>query len=61
MDQLELPAAIVALGPGHADLVRALVADAELRQEVETEHAVVAALRVVPRPFRGLARKVLLG
>lgn len=58
---LELPAGIVALGPDAAAAVAALVVDAERRQAAEVEAALVEGLRVIPRPLRGIARKVLVG
>lgn len=54
-----VPAEIEALGPEAATRLRALVASAEERQEREAEASLDAALRIVPRPLRGVVRKVL--
>lgn len=58
---LELPDGIVALGPDAEATVAALVVAAERRQAAEVETALVEGLRVIPRPLRGVARKVLVG
>lgn len=58
---LELPPGIVALGPDACREVSALVLAAERAQSAEVEHALQEGLRAVPRPLRGLARKVLVG
>lgn len=58
---LELPAGIAAMGPEAREAVAAMVAAAERRQAQEVEAALHEGLRVVPRPLRGLARKVLVG
>jgi hypothetical protein len=55
------PAGITALGPDVADRVRELVAAAERRQDAEVEAALQDGLRTIPRPLRGVARKVLVG
>ncbi|WP_354697717.1 hypothetical protein DSM112329_03356 [Paraconexibacter sp. AEG42_29] len=61
MDTEELPAGITALGPDTVARVRALVAAAEQRQAEEADAALDTALGIVPRPLRGVVRKVLLG
>jgi hypothetical protein len=47
--------------PDAAARLEALVRAAEARQEAEAAAAADEALRLVPRPVRGLVRKVLLG
>lgn len=61
MQQPALPPGIMALDPSVGDRVLALVAAAEERQVAEADHAVDHALAIVPRPLRGVVRKVLLG
>ena len=61
MTERPLPAGITALGPEITARVEALVRDAEQRQAEEAEHALDRAMRIVPRPLRGIVRKVLLG
>ncbi len=58
---LALPETIVAQGPEVEAAVRALVADAEAREDREVDAALDSALGIVPRPLRGVVRKVLLG
>lgn len=58
---IELPPGIVALGPEACEAVARLVADAERAQAREVGAALHEGLRVVPRPLRGIARKVLVG
>ncbi|MDO9408047.1 hypothetical protein [Patulibacter sp.] len=58
---LDLPPGVVALGPEACSAVAALVADAERAQSAEVGAALQEGLRVVPRPLRGIARKVLTG
>lgn len=55
------PPGIAALGPEASATVQRLVADAERRQSDEVGAALADGLRVVPRPLRGIARKVLVG
>lgn len=57
----DLPAAIVALGPDVSGRVQHLVRDAERRQVEEADRALDKALGMVPRPFRGVVKKVLVG
>lgn len=56
-----VPAGIESLGPEVSLRVVALVTAAEDRQAVEAEQALDQALAIVPKPVRGLVRKVLLG
>ncbi len=56
-----VPAGIESLGPEVSRRVVALVTAAEDRQAVEAEQALDQALAIVPKPVRGLVRKVLLG
>ncbi|MEV4420893.1 hypothetical protein AB0L40_13070 [Patulibacter sp. NPDC049589] len=58
---IELPEGIVALGPDACSAVEALVLAAERRQEAEVQAALEHGLRVVPRPLRGITRRVLVG
>lgn len=51
----------VAQGPEVDAAVRALIADAEAREDREVDAALDTALGIVPRPLRGVVRKVLLG
>lgn len=53
------PAAIRELGPEATERLEALVAAAEERQVRESEQALETALRIVPRPLRGVVKKVL--
>jgi len=61
MTGLTVPREIDELGPEVAARVTALVEAAEERQSREAEQAVEQALAIVPKPLRGLVRKVLLG
>jgi len=61
MTGLTVPREINELGPEVAARVTALVEAAEERQSREAEQAVEQALAIVPKPLRGLVRKVLLG
>lgn len=61
MNAPHLPAGITDLGPEITERVQALVADAERRQVAEADAAMEHALQIVPRPLRGIVRKVLLG
>lgn len=54
-----VPAEIGALGPEAATRLRELVAAAEERQEREAAESLETALRIVPRPLRGVVKKVL--
>jgi hypothetical protein len=57
----ELPPGIVALGPEAVERIDALVRDAHERQRRELAGALEHTLTIVPRPLRGLVRKVLTG
>lgn len=61
MSKAPLPDAILALGPDTVATVEAMVAAAEERQLAEADAALDTALKIVPRPARGIVRKVLLG
>ena len=61
MTDRELPAGITALGPEVSARVQQLVRDAERRQTQEADRALDKALGIVPRPLRGVVRKVLVG
>ncbi len=54
-----VPEAIRELGPEAVERLETLVAAAELAQVRESERSLEATLRIVPRPLRGLVRKVL--
>ena len=56
-----IPEGIRALGPEATARITALVAAAEERQAAEADAALDTALKIVPRPVRGIVRKVLLG
>ncbi len=58
-DAFIVPDAITALGPKVTEEVSRLVAAAERRHGREAAQAAESALRIVPRPLRPLARKVL--
>ncbi len=58
---LDIPEGIRALGPEATARVQALVLAAEQAQEAEAAEALDKALRAVPRPLRGVVKKVLLG
>ncbi len=60
-DAFEIPPAIRDLELTVAAEVEALVAEAEHRQDAELLAALEAALGAVPRPLRGVVRKVLIG
>jgi hypothetical protein len=57
----ELPPGIAALGPEVAERLDAMVRDAHARQRQELADALDQTLRIVPRPLRGVVRKVLTG
>jgi len=57
--QRKLPDGIAALGPEVAEQIDTLVTRAARRQDAELNEALVATLRIVPKPLRGVARKVL--
>jgi hypothetical protein len=57
--QLEIPPGISALGPEAVGLVERLVAAAEERQDAELRGSLEKSLRMVPRPVRGVVRRVL--
>jgi hypothetical protein len=56
---MELPEGIKALGPDAQERVEALVADARRRQADQLRRALENTLRIVPRPLRGVVRKVV--
>lgn len=57
--QFEAPASITALGSNAAGRVAGLVRNAEHRLAEEGAAAAESSLKLVPRPFRPLIRKVL--
>jgi hypothetical protein len=60
-DAVPIPEGLAALGPDVEAKLRRLVADAERRDDRELVEALDSAMKLVPRPLRGVARKVLLG
>ncbi|MEJ7891422.1 MAG: hypothetical protein WKF94_02130 [Solirubrobacteraceae bacterium] len=56
---MELPEGVAALGPDAQARVRALVADAQRRQSEELSSALEQTLRIVPKPLRGVVRKLV--
>ena len=58
-DAVRIPKGLAKLGPGVKDEIATLVKEAERRQDRELNDALKAALRGVPRPLRGVVRKVL--
>lgn len=54
-----VPDAIAALGPEVTQQVERLVAGAERRHGEEMQQAAVSSLRIVPRPLRPLAKRML--
>lgn len=56
---IKVPPGIVALGPDVEERLDGLVAAARARQAAELERALDDTLRIVPRPLRGLVRKVV--
>ena len=56
---MELPKGIAALGPDARQRVDALVASAQERQAQELRSALEQTLRIVPKPLRGLVRKMV--
>jgi hypothetical protein len=57
----ELPPGIAQLGPEVAERLDEMIRDAHARQRRELAEALDRTLRIVPRPLRGVARKVLTG
>ncbi len=57
--QVEVPPGIAGLAPDAADRVQALVEQARARQLRELGEALDHTMRLVPRPLRGVVRKVL--
>ncbi len=56
-----VPTAIQELGPEATERLEALVAAVEQRQVAEQERSLETALKIVPRPLRGVVKKVLVG
>lgn len=56
---IEVPEGVAALGEDVAGRVEALVRDAELRQAQELRRSLDDTLRIVPRPLRGLVKKIV--
>lgn len=57
--EFPVPAAIRELGPEAVARLEALVSAAEREQVAESERSLETALRIVPRPLRGVVKKVL--
>jgi hypothetical protein len=53
-----IPPGIAALGADVEDRIAALVRDARVEQGRELARALDDALRIVPRPLRGIVRKI---
>lgn len=60
-DDAPIPPGIRALGPEAVERLQTLLAQAEQRQAEEADAALDTALGIVPRPLRGVVRKVLVG
>ena len=58
---MQLPPGIKALGPEAEQRIEALVADARRRQQQELVAALENTLKIVPKPLRGVVRKVVGG
>ena len=56
---LQLPSGVKALGPEAEARIEKLVADARQRQQQELAGALEQTLKIVPKPLRGLVRKVV--
>lgn len=56
---VDLPDGIAALGPDARQRLDGLVAAAQQHQQQELRDALEETLRIVPKPLRGLVRKVL--
>lgn len=54
------PASLAEVEPAVVTRLAAAVAAETRRQEAEIERAVDDALRLVPRPFRGIVRRLIL-
>ena len=57
----EIPPGIAKLGPEVTGRLEQLIEDAQASQRRELAAALDRTLRIVPRPLRGVARKVLTG
>ena len=57
----EIPPGIAKLGPEVTARLEELIEDAHASQRRELAEALDRTLRIVPRPLRGVARKVLTG
>ena len=58
---IEIPPGIAELGPDVIERLERMIDDAHARQRAELVEALDRTLRIVPRPLRGVARKVLTG
>lgn len=56
---IEVPPGIAALGPEAEQRLQGLVDAARERQSAELRRALDDTLRIVPRPLRGLVRKMV--
>jgi hypothetical protein len=57
----EIPDGIAALGPDVTERLEQMIREAHARQRAELGDALDRTLRIVPRPLRGVAKKVLTG
>jgi len=57
----EIPPGIAKLGPEVTERLEHMIRDAHAQQRAELGAALDRTLRIVPRPLRGVARKVLTG
>lgn len=56
---MQLPPGVKALGPEAEAKLDKLVADARARQQQELAGALEETLKIVPKPLRGVVRKVV--
>jgi hypothetical protein len=56
---IEQPEGVKALGPEAQERVRALVDDVRERQAQELRDALEHTLRIVPKPLRGVVRRIV--
>ena len=54
------PDSLATLDQGVVDDLAAMVTDARLHQQQEMARAIDDALRIIPRPLRGIVRKVIV-
>lgn len=56
---IDVPDGVAGLGEDAVTRVKDLVRDAEVRQARELRRSLDDTLRIVPRPLRGLVRKIV--